>query len=65
VRNEEVFPRSARVGGPLGTRSTGARVGREIVGADRTTLTANTKVRFELQEGEYGLEAKNVTFSTV
>jgi CspA family cold shock protein len=37
---------------------------REIVGADHKTLTVNTKVRFEPQEGEYGLEAKNVTFST-
>jgi CspA family cold shock protein len=37
---------------------------REIVGADNKTLTENTKVRFEPQEGEYGPEAKNVTFST-
>ena len=37
---------------------------REIVGAHRKTLPVNTKVRFEPQEGEYGLEAKNVTLST-
>jgi cold shock protein len=37
---------------------------REIVGADQEMLTVNTKVRFEAQEGEYGLEATNVTFST-
>ena len=37
---------------------------REMVGADHKTLKVNAKVRFEPQEGEYGLEAKNVTFST-
>jgi len=37
---------------------------REIVGPDQKTLTVDTKVRFEPQEGEYGLEAKNVTRST-
>ena len=37
---------------------------REIVGADRKTLAENTRVRLESQEGEYGLEARNVTFST-
>lgn len=37
---------------------------REVVGADHKTLTVNTKVRFESEKGEYGLEAKNVTLST-
>lgn len=37
---------------------------REIVGADHRTLAENTKVRFEPAEGEYGPEAKNVTFSS-
>jgi cold shock protein len=37
---------------------------REIVGADLEKLTVDTKVRFGAQEGEYGLEATNVTFST-
>ena len=36
---------------------------REIVGADHKTLAADTKVRFDPAEGEYGLEARNVTFS--
>jgi cold shock protein len=38
---------------------------RELVDADHKTLSVNTKVRFEPQEGEFGLEAKNVTLSTV
>jgi cold shock protein len=37
---------------------------REVVGADHKALTVNAKVRFEPQEGEYGPEARNVTFST-
>lgn len=37
---------------------------REIVGADQKALAENTKVRFDPAEGEYGLEAKNVTFSS-
>jgi cold shock protein len=37
---------------------------REIVGGDDETLRVDTKVRFEPQEGEFGLEATNVTFST-
>lgn len=37
---------------------------REIVGGDRKALAENTKVRFDPAEGEYGLEAKNVTFSS-
>jgi CspA family cold shock protein len=37
---------------------------REIVGADLEKLTVDTEVRFGAQEGEYGLEATNVTFST-
>jgi cold shock protein len=37
---------------------------REIVGADHETLAENTRVRFEPQEGEYGLEARSVTSST-
>ena len=37
---------------------------REIVGADHATPAENTKVRFEPAEGEYGPEAKNVTFSS-
>jgi cold shock protein len=38
---------------------------RDLVDADHKTLRVNTKVRFEPQEGEFGLEAKNVTLSTV
>jgi cold shock protein len=37
---------------------------REIVGGEDKTLRVDTKVRFEPQEGEFGLEAKNVTRST-
>ena len=37
---------------------------REVVGADDRTLAENTKVRFDPAEGEYGLEATNVTFSS-
>lgn len=37
---------------------------REIVGADHKTLVEDTKVRFDPAEGEYGLEARNVTFSS-
>lgn len=37
----------------------------ELVDADHKALSVNTKVRFEPQEGEFGLEAKNVTLSTV
>lgn len=37
---------------------------REIVAGDRLALAENTKVRFDPAEGEYGLEAKNVTFSS-
>ena len=37
---------------------------REIVGPDHKTLAENTKVRFDPAEGEYGLEAKNVTLSS-
>jgi len=37
---------------------------REIVGGDHKMLAENTKVRFDPEEGEYGLEAKNVTFSS-
>jgi cold shock protein len=37
---------------------------REIVGADHKTLAENMRVRFEPQEGEYGLEARSVTSST-
>lgn len=37
---------------------------REIVGGDHKRLAENTKVRFDPEEGEYGLEAKNVTFSS-
>ena len=37
---------------------------REIVGGDHKTLAENTKVRFDPAEGEYGLEARNVTFSS-
>jgi cold shock protein len=37
---------------------------REIVGSDHKTLAENTRVRFESQEGEYGLEARSVTSST-
>ena len=36
---------------------------RELVHADHMTLGVNTKVRFDPQEGEFGLEAKNVTLS--
>jgi cold shock protein len=36
---------------------------REIVG-DQKTLAENTRVRFEPQEGQYGLEARSVTSST-
>jgi cold shock protein len=37
---------------------------RELVHADRATLSVNAKVRFDPQEGEFGLEATNVTVST-
>lgn len=37
---------------------------REIGGGDRKALAENTKVRLDPAEGEYGLEAKNVTFSS-
>ena len=37
---------------------------RELVGAEHKTLIVDTKVRFEPQEGEFGLEAHNVTLST-
>lgn len=37
---------------------------REIVGPGDRTLAENTKVRFDPAEGEYGLEATNVTFSS-
>ncbi len=37
---------------------------RELAGADRRTLWVDTKVRFEPEEGEFGLEAKNVTLTT-
>lgn len=37
---------------------------REIVAPDDRTLAENTKVRFDPAEGEYGLEATNVTFSS-
>jgi CspA family cold shock protein len=37
---------------------------REIVGRGDKTLAENTKVRFDPAEGEYGLEAKNVTLSS-
>ena len=37
---------------------------REIFGADLKTLAENAKVRFEPADGEYGPEAKNVTFSS-
>lgn len=36
---------------------------REIVGGDHKTLAENAKVRFDPTEGEYGLEARNVTVS--
>jgi CspA family cold shock protein len=38
---------------------------RELVHADHTTLSVDTKVRFEPHVGEFGLEAKNVTLSTM
>ncbi len=37
---------------------------REVVGGADEALRVDTKVRFEPQEGEFGLEARNVTFST-
>ncbi len=37
---------------------------REVVGGESNALRVDTKVRFEPQEGEFGLEAKNVTVST-
>jgi CspA family cold shock protein len=37
---------------------------REIVGGDHKTLAENTRVRFDPAEGEYGLEARNVTVSS-
>ena len=37
---------------------------RELVGADDKTLSMDTKVRFEPEEGEFGPEARNVTLST-
>lgn len=37
---------------------------REIVGPDDRTLAENARVRFDPAEGEYGLEATNVTFSS-
>jgi CspA family cold shock protein len=37
---------------------------RELVGGDQATLRVDTKVRFESEEGEFGLEARNVTLST-
>ena len=37
---------------------------REIVGAAGKALAENAKVRFDPEQGEYGLEAKNVTLSS-
>ncbi len=36
-----------------------------ILGADNKTLAENTKVQYEPEEGEFGLEAKHVTVSSV
>jgi cold shock protein len=38
---------------------------RAIVGGDHETLAENTRVQYESAEGEYGLEARNVTFPSV
>ena len=35
-----------------------------IVGADHKTLAENTRVDYQPEEGEYGLEAKHVTLSS-
>ena len=36
-----------------------------ILGADHKTLAENTNVQYEPEEGEFGLEAKHVTVSSV